>query len=67
MVKKPTITETISLNRLRQFGRGQTVEENRILKKVLYTNLETTCLRGRPRIKWQDEVRENERLIGGKE
>jgi hypothetical protein len=29
-------------------------------------NLETTRLRGRPRNRWQDEVREDERLIGGK-
>jgi hypothetical protein len=34
--------------------------------KVLYMNLETTRLRGRSRNRWQDEVRENGRLVGGK-
>jgi len=29
-------------------------------------NLETTRLRGRPRNRWKDEVREDRRLIGGK-
>jgi len=29
-------------------------------------NLETTELRGRPRNRWQDEVREDGRLAGGK-
>ena len=29
-------------------------------------NLETTRLRGRQRNRWQDEVREDERLVGGK-
>jgi len=29
-------------------------------------NLEATRLRGRPRNRWQDEVREDERLVGGK-
>jgi len=29
-------------------------------------NLETTRLKGRPRNKWQDEVREDGRLVGGK-
>jgi hypothetical protein len=29
-------------------------------------NLETMRLRGRPRNRWQDEVRENGRLVGGK-
>jgi len=29
-------------------------------------NLGTTRLRGRPRNKWQDEVREDERIVGGK-
>jgi hypothetical protein len=57
-VKKPTIRETIGLNRLRWFGHVQRVEENRIPKRVLYMNLGTTRLRGRPRNRWQDEVRE---------
>jgi len=35
-------------------------------KKVLYMNLETTRLRGRPRNRWQDEVREDGRIVGGK-
>jgi hypothetical protein len=34
------------------------MEENRIPKKVLYMNLGTTRLRGRPRNRWQEEVRE---------
>jgi len=42
MVKKPTITETIRLNRLRWFGHVQKMEENRIHKKVLHMNLEAT-------------------------
>jgi hypothetical protein len=29
------------------------------LKKLLYMNLEKTRLRGRPRNRWQDEVRED--------
>jgi hypothetical protein len=65
MVKKPTITETIRLNRLRWFGHIQRMEENRIPKSVLYVNLGTTRLRGRPRNRWQDEVREDGRIVGG--
>jgi len=42
------------------------MEENRILKKVLYLNLVTTRLRGRPRNKWQDEVKEDGRLVGAR-
>jgi hypothetical protein len=42
------------------------MEENRIPKKVSYINLEATRLRGRPRNKWQDEVREDRRLTGRK-
>ena len=57
MVKKPTIAETIRLNRLCWFEHVQRMEENRIPKKVLYMNLETTRLRGRPRNRWQDEVK----------
>ena len=48
------------------FGHVQRMEENFIPKKVLYINLEATRLRGRPRNSWQDEVREDGRLVGGK-
>jgi len=35
-------------------------------KKVLYMNFETTRLRVRPRNRWQDEVMEDGRQVGGK-
>jgi len=40
------------------------VKGNRIPKRVLYKNLGTTRLRGRPRNRWQDEVREDGRTVG---
>jgi hypothetical protein len=40
------------------------LEENRVPKTVLYMNLETTRLRGRPSNRWQDEVREGGRIVG---
>jgi hypothetical protein len=63
-VKKPTVIETVRLNRLCWFGHVQRVEENRIPVRVLYMNLGTTRLRGRPRNRWQDEVREDVRIVG---
>jgi len=41
------------------------VEDNRIPKRVLYMNLGTIRLRGRPRNRWQNEVREDGRIVGG--
>jgi hypothetical protein len=41
------------------------VEGNGIPKRVLYMNLGTTRLRGRPRNRWQDEVIEDGRIVGG--
>jgi hypothetical protein len=49
IVKKPTITETIRLHRVHWFGHVQRMEENRIPKRILYVNFETTRTRGRPR------------------
>jgi len=43
------------------------MEENRIHKRVSYMNLGTTRLRGRPRNRWQDEVRDDGRIVGGEE
>jgi hypothetical protein len=43
------------------------MEENRVPKSVLYMNLETTRLRGRPRNRWQDEVREDGKIAGREE
>jgi len=41
------------------------MEENRIPKRALYVNFGTTILRGRPRNRWQDEVREDGQIVGG--
>ena len=41
------------------------MEENRIPQRVLYINMGTTRLRGRPRNRCQDEVREDDRIVGG--
>jgi hypothetical protein len=43
------------------------MERNRIPKRVLYMNLEATRLRGRRRNRWQDEVREDGRIVGREE
>jgi hypothetical protein len=41
------------------------MEENRIPRRVLYINLGTTRLRGRPRKRWHYEVRGDVRIVGG--
>ena len=53
-VKKPTIIERVRLNRLHWFELVQRMEGNRIPERVLYTNLGTARLTGRPRNRWQD-------------
>jgi hypothetical protein len=40
------------------------MEENGVPKRVLYMNLRTMKLRGRPRNRWQDEVREDGKIVG---
>jgi len=65
VLKKPTIIEIVRLNRLCWFGHVQRMEESRIPKRVLCMNLGTTRLRSRPRNRWQDEVRDDGRIVGG--
>jgi hypothetical protein len=43
------------------------MEENIIPKRVWYMDLETTRPRGIPRNRWQDEVREDRRIVDGEE
>jgi hypothetical protein len=43
------------------------MEGNRIPKRVLYMNWESTRPRGSLRNRWQDEVREDGKIIGGEE
>jgi hypothetical protein len=43
------------------------MEVNRIPKRVLYMNLESKRPRGTPRNRWEDEVREDGRIVGGEE
>ena len=64
-VEIPTVIETVRLNRLCWFGHVQRIEGNRIPKRVLYMNLGTRRKRGRPRNRWQDEVWEDGRIVGG--
>jgi hypothetical protein len=39
------------------------MEENRIPKRVLYIDLESTRPRSRPKNRWQDEVMEDGRTV----
>jgi hypothetical protein len=57
----------ISLNTLSWFGHVQGIEGNMIHNRVLCMNLETTRLGCGPRNRWQDEVREDGRIVGGEE
>jgi hypothetical protein len=43
------------------------MEGNRIPKRVLYMNLESTRPRGRPRNRWEDKVREDGRIVSGED
>jgi len=58
-VLNPTGNRDNKVKQLRWFGNVQRVEENWIPRRVLYMNLGTTWLRGRPRNRWQDGVRED--------
>jgi hypothetical protein len=49
ILKKSTMTETIRLHKLRWFGHVQRMEEDRLPRRVMYMNLESTRPRGRPR------------------
>jgi hypothetical protein len=61
------VTDTKRQYRLRLFGHVQRMEKIRIPKRVLYMNLETTRPRDRTRNRWQDEVKEDGRIVGGEE
>jgi len=63
-VKKPTIIETIRWNRLHWFGHVHRMEENSSQNGIIYEFWKTR-LRSKPRNRWQDEVRQDGRIVGG--
>ena len=65
IVKSPTVTETVILNRLHWFGHVQRMEDNSFPKRALYMNIETTRLRCIRRNRWQGEVSEDARIVVG--
>jgi hypothetical protein len=48
-------------------GRLSSYEGGQLDRFYCIMNLEATRLRGRPRNRWQDEVREDRRMVGGEE
>jgi hypothetical protein len=60
VLKKPHYNRDNKV-KLRWVGHVQRMEGNIIPKRVLYMNLGTTRLKGRPRNRWQDEVRDDGR------
>jgi hypothetical protein len=43
------------------------MEENRITRRLLYMDFESTRPRGRPRNRWQDGLREDGSISGGED
>ena len=64
-LKKPTITETVRLNSFMLVWACTENGRKQNSQIVLYMNLETTKLRDRPRNRWQNEVREDGRVVDG--
>jgi len=48
-----------------EFPKGYYIRVYKSKVSKVYMNLGTTRLRGRPRNRWQDEVREDVRIVGG--
>jgi hypothetical protein len=65
LLKSPTITETMSLPIIHWFEHVHKIEENRIPRRVLCLDLETTRPRDRQRNIRKYDVREEGRLVGG--
>jgi len=59
-----TNKEMYAMLKKTHYNRDSKVEK-RIPQKVLHMNVETTNLRGQPRNRWQDEVRDDGILVGG--
>jgi hypothetical protein len=49
------------------FSAPQRIEENIILKRILYMGLESTRPRGRPRNRWQHDLSKDGKIVGGEE
>jgi len=64
MSKGENIVKWIKGQRLRWLGHLETMEENRMLKKIFTLELEGTRRRGRRRKRWKEEVERDLQVLG---
>ena len=64
MINGRNILRFIKAQRLRWFGHISRMDENRMPKIVFKEKLHSRRKKGRPRIRWEDEVRDDLRRMG---
>lgn len=64
LYKKPDIVSEIKGNRLRWLGHVERMPEERIVKKVFSGKPGGRRMRGRPRLRWQDDVEQDLERMG---
>lgn len=64
MYEEPTIVADIRASRIRWIGHVEKMDEERTTKKITRTKPECRRDRGRPRLRWIDDVEDDLRQLG---
>jgi hypothetical protein len=62
-LKKEVIVRFIKARRIDWLGHVERMDANRVPRKILYEKIYTKKVRGRPKLRWFDDVREHLRIL----
>jgi hypothetical protein len=63
LFKEPNIVESIKINRLKWLGHIRRMDESSLCRQLVFSQLEGSRKKGRPKLKWLDDVLQDLKIL----